>query len=864
MAPARIETTPDAATAALEALLLRDELFFPLAAPAGDDFLEQLAPIVKESLRTNGLALLIHTLNDIVSAKDDELSQVLLASTRDINSCIASIDDIQGDLTRLNHHLLQISSHLTKLVHELLAKKKVLIRSKEVLARIEETSNVLNLCLLVLEITNKTHELIKQKRYFSALKLIDELTQIHLPKVGHFSFAAKIYALVPTLTRMIQDEAFDNLGKWLALNLERKLLAVGERLFEQTHQTQQAWEHTKKRKLAAIAARAGTLQALAGAQAVFVPHKVNLPIEVASRDPLLAYDVFEDATLEILLAVLFDVGLVYQTMGQEEALARLYNKEWIKKYNRVIYPLTTTAAAAAEPRGALFGSLEALEEYLKKIGAFFVMDKQINRATRYVLRTEQHANDLWELYAVKLRQALLAFAAARYAPPPPPRLPAPDAEAGLEELVLLKDLVGDFMQTMENSGYHVAQLYSVLMVLLEEYYAPQLAAQFRTDFLELIQLDHYMPLVVQDRQDYDNVMKICWYKPGQSFEPKQVRLMPVSFPFSEDYVHYCLGVRLLLEDVVAFIGRHYGYELARVYDAVVNGVFERVLGDDGGISADLRDFISRNAGNKEVVSQSYTNLEFYLYSVYELGKLLSRRLRVYTGISEGGAGAALHLRAVALLTAVRKFAEDAIFEMVDSKIRALLDMVEYDDWMPHHHNAEPNYLIKDFALFLENLFTLIFQNLPLAFRTLGLFRLYDSVAQHFLRVLQEVPRFNRTAIANFDLDIRYLEASMRKLHRDAEAEAEGLVALELTFTELRQCIDLLQLDRYDDFQNATMRQRRFDRVKYDDGVRLIAKMVDDDAASGAATPRVALPTPLAMSLATASKFAKFSNKFRLE
>ena len=60
-----------------------------------------------------------------------------------------------------------------------------------------------------------------------------------------------------------------------------------------------------------------------------------------------------------------------------------------------------------------------------------------------------------------------------------------------------------------------------------------------------------------------------------------------------------------------------------------------------------------------------------------------------------------------------------------------MDMVEYDEYLPVKKNDEANFAIKDFALFLENLFTSIFNNLPLQLRTLGLFRTYDFVSEYF-------------------------------------------------------------------------------------------------------------------------------------
>lgn len=838
----------------LENLLIRDDDIFQTSLNS-DDYLESLAPIIKDALKSNGLSNLINNLNDIVKNKDEELTDLSLSSTQDINSCIDSIDKIHIDSSDLNRGLQEVSTFLNKSVYELISRKKNLLKSKELNSKINETTVVLNLCIQVLEITNRIHELIKQNKYFSALKLLDELTNIHLPKVENFSFAVKIYDSIPLLRKTIKDESFDNLCKWLSTNIERKLYDIGTSVFENLYDLQDNWNSIKKKN-----------------GSTFLSHKINSPVEIAMRDPALNYNILSDKTLNIDLSTVYYAILAYQTLNESETLSKMYHREWLKKYNRVIYPITSsvrtltfTSNKYSDSLVAEFSDIHTLDEYLKKIAAFFIVDKQINLATKFELRSNKNSDDLWESYASKLKPVLVKFLETH--------------PFNIDELGDFKDLVGNFIQTMENNEFRVTEIYDVLIILVKEYLAPELIQQFRFDFLESIQSDHYMPLVVQDKVDYDNVMKICWYREDASFAPANVRSMPISFPFSEDYVHFCLGIRSLLEDLILFIGQHYSYDLNELNNIIVEEIFEKVLGDEKntGIAYDLQDFIDKNLSNKEVISQSYTNLEYYLFSIYEIGKLVNRRLKLYNGMGTNNidSNGTLTLKAIKHFTKLRKYAEDSIFNMVDDKVRELLDMVEYDDWYPTVANHEANFSVKDFALFLENLFTSIFASLPLSFRTLGLFRSYDFIAQHFLSILKEADGYNRVAIDNFDLDVRHLEDSMNALSKAENTDLSdggGTVSLQSTFTELRQCIDLLKLENYDDFKkNPSFRTRKFDRVKYEDGLKLISKMrIDDGDASMSGADESFNNTSShsigdqqsILSSATASKFAQFGSRFK--
>jgi gas vesicle protein len=816
----------------LEHLLLREDDIYQTNSNS-EDFLESLAPIIKDSIKQNGLGDLITRLNDIVKNKDQELNDLSLNSTDEINSCIDSIDSIHIDSVELANNLSSVSKTLSDSVNQLVNRKKSLIKSKQVNTKINETSVVLTLCVQVLEITNKIHELIKQHKYFSALKLIDELTNIHLPKVEKFSFALKIYDSIPHLTKMIKDESFDNIINWLSLNLERKLPEIGDCIYTNLQHLQENWESLKSRNPS------------------FLPYKLNAPIELSLRDPLLNFDAFRDPSLQMDLNTVYDGILVYQTLDEQDLLISLYHKEWMKKYNKIIYPITTTTA----DRIAQFSNIGALDEYLQRISSFFVMDKQINIATKFQLRTNLNSNDLWNAYVTKLKPVLLNYLTTR-------------GMSDLEELTAFKDLIGDFLQVMEMSDYKIFELYEILMIIFKDHFVPQIIQSFRLEFLDSIHTDHYMPLTVDAQSDYENIMQICWFKSDAPFAPQNVKHMPITFPFSEDYVHFCLGIRSLLEDVLQFIGQHFSYELNEIKTTIVNDVIEKVLGNQPGIgiSHDIREFISNNS-TKEVVAQSYTNLEYYLYSLYELGRLVNRRLRQQTGIGMQNIDAndAFTLRAVKHFSDLRKFSEEEIFHMVDNKLNELLEFLDYDDnWLPTERNEEAHYFIKDFALFLDNLFTKIFSNLPLAIRTLGLFRTFDRVSEHFLYILKSAGKYNRIGIENFDMDVQYIEESMKALYSMNQTNDEGgNNALESTFTELRQSIDLLLLDNFEDFNNNVgFRMRYFDRVRYEDGVKLISNLTLGNSEN---TSTIEDPNESQTSLeqSASAKFSKFSSRFNI-
>ncbi|KAG5418862.1 SEC15 [Candida metapsilosis] len=798
----------------LENLLLRDEEIFQTSLNS-DDYLDSLAPIIKNAVKSNGLNELITKLNGIVQQKDEELNQVSIESMDEIRQCMETIDSIHRSADELNNQFLTVNQGLNKSAFELMTRKKNYIKYKEVCNRINETHVVLTECIQVLELMNKILDLIKQTKYFSALKLIDEMTNIHIQKVEEFSFAKKIVASTPHLTKMIEDDSFENLTKWLSIHLERKLRTVGETLYENLAELQDIWRDQQNK------------------HEMYKPYKLNSPVELSLRDPNLNYDIFDDESLQIPLNNVYDAILVYSTLHELDTLRDIYYKEWMKKYSRIICPLTS---ASANKKEIVFSNNE-LDEYLKKIAAFFVMDKQLNLITKFQLRTNNQADDLWISYVSKLKPVLLY------------NLKRNDFY-DLRELHGFKQIVGDFMQIMDSNEYYIGDLYEVLMIIFKDYFAPLIVQDFRKQYIGAMQKELYTSLQADERK-YNDIIKTLFYHKDAPFAPKKVKnRFPVKFPFSEDYSTFCKILHKLTTRTLKFIDVYYNYEINEIINIIVNDIFEEFLGEKKGygIAWEIEDFIRKNSTNKEVTAQSFVNLEHYIIGLIEVGKLLNVKLRQETGMGIHNIDntGTFTLKAVETFTKLKKFSEDTLYQMVDTKVRELLDLVVYDEYEPSERNSEANFSIKDFAMFLENLFTSIFENLSPQLRTLGLFRAYDFVSQFFLGILHDAPRYNSVFIDNFDLDIRYLEKSMKKLGRAEEAmdAAQGNVSIDSTFAELRQCIDLLKLDNYEEYlTNSTYRTRNFSSIKFEKGSQLISKMQGRDDAILARTPSIQRPPP---------------------
>ncbi|ODQ80846.1 hypothetical protein BABINDRAFT_161049 [Babjeviella inositovora NRRL Y-12698] len=783
----------DSSDTHLEQLLApTDDLF--LSSLSSEDFLENLAPLVKDSLATNSLNSLLTKLEGIATQKDAELEQLTQDSTEDILAAIEGISLVKANSDTIKDQILEVSSNLERTGYELVARKKSLVQCKAVRARIQETTATLNACLYVLELTNKVLELIRERRYYNALRNLEDLSHVHLREVGDFAFAAKIAQSIPALQQMIQNDSLENVTKWMA-RVEKMLPAVGGVLFGHMRDVSAHW--------ASACAASPALD----------NYMVNTPVERALRSVDLSLDLFDPAlSLQLDLTVVYDAILVYQTVHQMDFFIDSFQTEWLKKKERVIRPLSL------DTNSQVSFEYDELKAYIHKVAAFFAVDRAVTAHTHGKLRTEKDNNDLWGAFMLLCSPMLRAFI---------------DDLDTMDEFHQTRDLLGGFCQVMENCGYNVVAsgLYGCLVHLFERY-SHALIRIFAHTFAANIDEDDCMPMVIQDPGLYAQVVAVCWYEPP---EAELTKRFPRALPFSNILPLSCQQIQTFVLDHTKFIANFYAHDGNVLWGILIDNI-EHILSQ-----VICEKYTAKlTSTTREEISQNLINLEFFLHSAKELAEYLSV-------LKIGGILRDVHLSSIARFVQTKKIAEDSLFGSVDKRIEDFMGIVEYD-WFTTVRSDQPNYIINDIGRFVEDMFIQTFSNLPGSVKTLLLFRTFDKLADHFLGFLQDAPEFTPVAIENFDLDVTLLENTINDLDAGTEPPAskkaqKSAVSLSSTFTELRQTINLLREGNLEGYKDSTVRMRKYDRIKQDDAVALLNKLQTEDeedevfAREGSMSPR---------------------------
>lgn len=772
----------------------------------GPDYLEQLVPIVRDQLQnTDSLDELISTLETISEDKSRQLESICKSLEDDILISASDILKIQSASERIQNEISAIAQELDGAGVQLIDTKKEYVSLKANATKITQLMDLITLSLQMLELSNKVHDLIMRENFFIALKSLDELRGIHLrnPDINQFKFLKQVQQSLPALTDLIKLRLFESVRKMLG-NFDRSFMLIGQAVFEHTKLLIERWNRR-------VSAEKGELGEILKKFSLNSPIELTLRLgEGARLDPL------DNEHVNIPLSPLYDAVLIYESILELDALRSRYLKEITLRKDRIFHLILKSGG---------FSDLQAVQEFLTKAAAFFVVDATINKSTRYKLRSQQATADLWDLVVDKLIPVLIQYINKT-------------RNDQVNELVELKRMIGIFLKTMENYGFDIKKFYLEIVILLFKKYQKILLDNFEEEFKILLYEDDSMPMIINDITLYKKVLAVSWYQTdnpdivpispitpptsGKDFE----RDFPKHLPFSQLYPMTCAQIRSFVNKLLSFLEPSiYNRDFKQLGQMLI-GLLDELMSDK--IGKHLKEKV--NLTNREEIAQNLINLDFFYISSNEVSKLLTLYNAMVATSSSGGGGGNINLikslpqknfrlRLVLVLKEIKKTAENMLFAMVDKKVLELVEMTEFDFGTTIANNNPLTY-IEELGEFLKAMFSSTFSNLPAQVLALLIYRTFDILADNFKDVLKTSELITDVAILNFDSDLTYIENILNELGGDGSAEDTG--KLRGKFEELRQIILLLRNGSFEEFRN--FKSEKYNKVEYELGAELLNKL----------------------------------------
>ncbi|XP_037832652.1 exocyst complex component 6B [Kryptolebias marmoratus] len=711
---------------------------------------------------------------------------------------ITELLKVRGEAQKLKTQVIETNRRLQVDGKELSGSMEELTRCRVQQRNIASTVDKLTHCLPVLEMYSRLQEQMSAKRYYPALRTLEQLESTCLPRAGQYRFCAIMAENIPRLRTQIRDTAMTQLRDFLE-SIRKHSDKIGETAMKQA-QLQRSLDSSvtgqpraligrrgRRREAAAAGAEngghggsplseqdSGILdvedeeedEEVPGAQELvdFSPvyrclhiYTVLVSPPITSAPPLTPASVcdftFHGFTLQrvdvyLNLSVFLPVGFIHSYIeGTRFKLFEYLRLSRVSHLTNFFFQHET---------------LEGYRRYFNQIVGFFVVEDHVLHTTRGLVN-RAYVEELWELALSKIVAALRTHSS--YCDDP--------------DLVLdLKNLIVLFADTLQGYGFPVSQLFDMLLEMREQY-GEILLKRWNVTFRHILDQDNYSPIPVSTEQEYRHY--------GAQFplqDPELEKLpFPKKLPFSEfvpkvysqlkEFIYACLkyseDLHLSSTEVDDMIRKSTNLLLTRTLSHCLQYAIKK-----------------KNVGLAELV-QVIINTTHLEQSCHFLEEFISNITNVPPDTAN-----ATKLYGTSTFKDARHAAEAEIYTSLNAKIDQFLQLADYD-WMSTAQDSRnlttSDYLL-DLIAFLRSTFS-VFTNLPGKVAQTACMSACKHISTSLMQLLldPEVRQVSGGALIQLQVDVKECESFARA---GPVAGFQGDTLL-LAFSDLRQLLDLFTL-----------------------------------------------------------------------
>ncbi|XP_067299613.1 exocyst complex component 6B isoform X3 [Pseudorasbora parva] len=384
---------------------------------------------------------------------------------------ITELLKVRGEAQKLKGQVTETNQKLQNDGKELLTSMDELRQCRLQQRNIATTIDKLTHCLPVLEMYSKLQEQMKAKRYYPALRTLEQLEERCLPQAGSYRFCTIMAENIPRLRTLIRDVSMSDLKDFLE-SIRKHSDKIGETAMKQA-QVQIARDN-------AVTSQ----QRSASGRRIWKEACADTEVDRTENNPFMEQD-----------SGILDVE------DEEEEIPGAQDLVDFSPVYRCLHIYTV-----------LHETLEGYRRYFNQIVGFFVVEDHILHTTPGLVN-RAYVEELWELALSKTIAALRTHSS--YCTDP--------------DLVLdLKNLIVLFADTLQGYGFPVNQLFDMLLEMRDQY-GEILLKKWNQSFRQILDQDNYSPIPVVSPEEYQ---RMAGQFPFQDPELDKMPF-PKKLPFSE-------------------------------------------------------------------------------------------------------------------------------------------------------------------------------------------------------------------------------------------------------------------------------------------------------------------------------------------
>lgn len=266
--------------------------------------------MLKDATNSRRTPALLQSLSRYSEDREADIERIGLTKHEEFLDSVHRLQEVREGTVTLTTEILKLNQSIQASTEKLADQKGALVNTKAVRQNIADAADALRESLTVLHAVNHSHELVRRKKYYSALKSLEDLQNEHLVPILQNRYATQhrladaIQKSLPASRRAISEAVMSDLNTWL-FRIRETSQFLGEVAFYHT-------EMRRNRQRARIEN-----------EKFLENFKLNSSIELIS-DENEEFDVLDNEELQVDFTPLFEALHIHDALGHSDRFRSEY------------------------------------------------------------------------------------------------------------------------------------------------------------------------------------------------------------------------------------------------------------------------------------------------------------------------------------------------------------------------------------------------------------------------------------------------------------------------------------------------------------------------------------------------------------
>jgi hypothetical protein len=197
--------------------------------------------VLKDATTSSRVGSLVQSLSHYAEDREGDIERIGLTKHEEFLASVNQLQKVREGTVALTAEILDLNQSIQASTEKLAEQKQALVNTRGVRQNITEVSSALEESLKILHVVNSALELIRKKKYYAALKSLEDLQNEYLVPIIQNKFATQykladmIQKSIPASQKQISEAVMSDLKTWLYFVRESSQF-LGEVAFYHTEQ----------------------------------------------------------------------------------------------------------------------------------------------------------------------------------------------------------------------------------------------------------------------------------------------------------------------------------------------------------------------------------------------------------------------------------------------------------------------------------------------------------------------------------------------------------------------------------------------------------------------------------------------------